>query len=112
MPMPHYLVSCSAPECPQPAAFKIAARWNDGMTHELKTYSLACQDCLETLFASALVKWAACLLAPGEALEPPGIYELHRGGRDKTLKRRTDLEGTPLRRPKVERPDSLDPHPC
>ena len=41
---------------------------------------------------SAVVKRAACRLAPGETLEEPGIYELHRGGRDKTLKRRTDLE--------------------
>jgi hypothetical protein len=94
MPMPPYPVLCYAAGCPNPAAFKIAARWSDGVTQELKTYYLACATCLRTLYASAVAKRAACRLAPGESLDEPGIYELHRGERDKTLKRRPDLEAT------------------
>jgi hypothetical protein len=92
MPMPPYPVLCYAPACSRPAAYKVAARWSDGATHELKTYSLACDACVRQLLAAAVVKRAACRLAPGETLEEPGIYELHRGERDKTLKRRADLE--------------------
>ena len=92
MPMPPYPVLCYAPGCRHPAAFKIAARWSDGLTHELKTYSLACPSCLHSLLDVARKKHASCRLAPGETLEEPGVYELHRGERDKTLKRRPDLE--------------------
>jgi len=90
--MPPYPVICYAPGCQAPAAYKIAARWSDGVTHELKTYHLACPACLPKLYTAAVTKRAACRLAPGEKLDEPGIYELHRGERDKTLKRRTDLE--------------------
>ena len=92
MPMPAYSVSCYSPGCTCPAAYKVAARWSDGTTRELKTYSLACSNCLGNLFAAAEVKMVACRLAPGETLDGPGIYELHRGGRDKTLKRCPELE--------------------
>jgi hypothetical protein len=34
-------------------------------------------------------------MAPGEKLDQPGVYELHRGGRDRQLTRRPDLE-TPV----------------
>lgn len=84
---------CYAPNCPQLAAFKIAARWSDGVTDELKTYYLACADCRPRLFQMARAKRDACRLAPGETLEPPGVYELNRGERDKSLLRRNDLEG-------------------
>ena len=92
MSMPPYPVMCYAAGCPHPAAFKIAARWSDGVTDELKTYYLACPACVPRLFASAVAKRAACRLASGETLDEPGVYELTRGGRDKQLKRRTDLE--------------------
>ena len=92
MSMPPYPVTCYAPGCSRPAAFKVAARWSDGLTDELKTYALACAACLPGLFAAAGVKRAACRLAPGETLEAPGVYELCRGGRDTALKRRPDLE--------------------
>jgi len=90
--MPPYPVSCYAPGCVGPAAYKIAARWNDGVTQELKTYYLACPECVAALFVGAVAKRETCRLAPGETLDPPGVYELHRGERDKTLKRREDLE--------------------
>jgi hypothetical protein len=90
--MSSYPVLCYAAGCSAPAVFKVAARWSDGTTAELKTYSLACATCLPKLFASAMQKRAACRLAPGETLEAPGVYELARGARDRMLTRRPDLE--------------------
>jgi hypothetical protein len=72
--------------------FKIAARWSDGVTQELKTYALTCANCLADLFRQSRSKQANCRLAPGESLEPPGIFELARGTRDVHLRRREDLE--------------------
>lgn len=92
MTMPPYPVICYAPGCGQPARFKIAARWSDGITHELKTYSLACEKCLTKLLADARKKQAECRLTTGETLEPPGIYEWTKGQRDRQLSRRSDLE--------------------
>ena|ERR1700722_18884992 len=92
MPMPPYPVLCYASKCSNPAHFKIAARWSDGITDELKTYFLSCPVCLTKLYTSSLAKREACKLAPGETLDAPGIYELNRGERDKTLKRRRELE--------------------
>jgi hypothetical protein len=90
--MPPYPILCYRPGCGQPAAYKIAARWSDGVTEELKTYALTCPDCLAELFRRSREKQAACRLAPGEILEPPGIFELERGQRDRALHRRRDLE--------------------
>jgi hypothetical protein len=92
MPLPPYPVLCYRKGCSQPAAFKIAARWSDGLTHELKTYALSCPACLAEWFRQSCRKQAECRTAPGETLEPPGIYELARGRRDQQLTRRTDLE--------------------
>ena len=90
MPMRPFVVVCSS--CGAAAAFKIAARWSDGVTRELKTYALSCAECLQGQFARALAKQAACRLAAGETLEPPGVYDLTRGQRDVKLTRREDLE--------------------
>ena len=87
-----YPVRCYRPGCSRPAVYKIAARWSDGVTEELKTYALACAGCLAELFRRARDKQAACRLAPGESLDVPGIYELARGRRDQELARREDLE--------------------
>jgi hypothetical protein len=92
MPMPSYPVRCYTPGCEELAAYKIAARWSDGVTGELKTYALSCAGCLGAWFARSRAKQAACRRAPGETLEPPGIYETARGRRDQELVRRTDLE--------------------
>jgi len=92
MPMPPYPILCYRPGCGQLAVYKIAARWSDGVTQELKTYSLACPACLPELFRRSREKQAACRRAPGEILEAPGIFELARGQRDRTLQRREDLE--------------------
>lgn len=92
MPMSPYPVLCYAAGCRNPAAYKVAARWSDGVTDELKTYSLACAACLPKLFAEATAKRAACRLAAGESLDAPGVYELARGARDRALTRCPDLE--------------------
>ena len=42
-----YLVCCTG--CGRPAGFKVAARWSDGATAELKTYALGCEGCLPVL---------------------------------------------------------------
>jgi hypothetical protein len=90
MPMPPYRLSCY--HCGDLARYKIAARWSDGITQELKTYGLACEACLAAWFRRSLERQAACRLAAGETLERPGIYELTRGSRDRELTRRTELE--------------------
>jgi hypothetical protein len=90
--MSPYPVRCYRPGCGQLAVYKIAARWSDGVTEELKTYALSCPDCLAEWFRRACDKQRACRTAPGEILEPPGIYELTRGQRDRELTRRPDLE--------------------
>ena len=92
MPMPPYPVHCYRPGCEGLAVYKIAARWSDGITQELKTYALTCPDCLAEQLRRSQAKQAACRLAPGETLEPPGVYELARGRRDRGLVRRPDLE--------------------
>jgi hypothetical protein len=92
MPMPPYQVWCTRADCKNPAAYKIAARWSDGVVAELKTYALVCDDHLRAAFREARDKQAAGHLAPNESLEPPGIFHLRRGQRDQALERLTDLE--------------------
>jgi hypothetical protein len=104
MPMPSYPVCCYRPGCGQQAVYKIAARWSDGVTQELKTYALSCPDCLADWFRRSRAKQAACRLAPGEKLEAPGIYEVVRGRRDQHLVRREDLEKELLSLPAQPRP--------
>jgi hypothetical protein len=92
MPMPSYPVRCYHPGCGRLAIYKIAARWSDGVTHELKTYALSCAECLAGWLVRSRAKQAACRLAPGETLDAPGVYEMLRGQRDQQLTRRQDLE--------------------
>ena len=92
MPMPTYPIYCYTKGCKNLAAYKIAGRWSDGFQSELKTYGLCCADCLRGWFLKGLAKQAACQPAPGETLEPPGIYHLERGQRDQKLQRLERLE--------------------
>ncbi len=90
--IPPYPIICYTADCGQLAVYKIAARWSDGVTGELKTYALACEQCLPESYRRSRQKQAACRLAKGEILDPPGIYRLDRGQRDRGLERLTDLE--------------------
>ena len=92
MPMPPYPLYCYTRGCGRLARYKIAARWSDGVTGELKTYGLTCEECLREWFQRGREKQATCRLAAGEMLEPPGIYELERGKRDRVLQRLPKLE--------------------
>jgi hypothetical protein len=90
--MPPYPLTCYTKGCGKLARYKIAARWSDGITQELKTYALSCPDCLADWFRSSRAKQVACRRATGETLEPPGIFDVERGKRDRVLHRRLDLE--------------------
>src|SRR6266849_425090 len=90
--MPPYPISCYRKGCGKPAVYKIAARWSDGATEELKTYALSCDDCLADWFRYSCEKQKACRLAARETLEAPGIYRLQHGQRDRRLVRAQDLE--------------------
>jgi len=90
--MPPYPVYCYTRGCPQLAVYKIAARWSDGVIHELKTYSLCCETCLPEVYRRSVQRRRQCRLAPRETLEVPGIYQLIRGERDRNLQRRPELE--------------------
>jgi hypothetical protein len=92
MPMPPYSIPCQTHGCDQLAQYKIAARWSDGITGELKTYALTCPVCLPEAFRQSVLKQASCRLAPNEILEPPGIYALMRGRRDAQIERLSALE--------------------
>jgi hypothetical protein len=96
--MPPYSIRCTQPGCDREAEYKIAARWSDGLTGELKTYALSCLPCISEAFRQSRLKQAASRLAPNETLEPPGIFALHRGKRDRELIRRADLEQSCLRK--------------
>jgi len=99
MPMPPYPVLCYGPDCNRIATFKIAARWSDGTTHELKTYYLACSECLPGLVVLARAKQKTCRLAHGESLDPPAVYDLVSGSRDRNLVRRVELESATIPTP-------------
>lgn len=88
-----YVVYCTNLGCSRRAEYKIASRWSDGVTAELKTYGLVCAECLPQAFRESLRKQAECRRAPKEILEPPGIYRLAPGKGDLELERLFELEG-------------------
>lgn len=94
-----YPLRCQHDDCPHPAAYKIAARWSDGLTSELKTYALSCDEHLAGLYAESRRRNAATRTMPGELLEVPGIYQLAAGGRDRDLPRLPDVEAVLLNVP-------------
>jgi hypothetical protein len=90
--MPPYPLYCYRNGCGKLAVYKIAARWSDGVTEELKTYSLCCEACLTELYRLSREKQKACRLSARETLETPGIYLLKHGERDRRLERVKELE--------------------
>ncbi len=87
-----YPIHCTVRGCPNLARYKIAARWSDGLTEELKTYGLTCESCLPGVLRQSLDKQRQCRTAQGETLEPPGVYLLAPGRRDGQLQRQVELE--------------------
>src|SRR5437762_751282 len=87
-----YPIGCTQQGCQRLAVFKIAARWSDGATSELKTYALACTECLPELFRESVQKNSTCRRARGETLDPPAVYRLSAGQRDRQLDRCPELE--------------------
>lgn len=87
-----YTIYCTMDGCSNPACFKIAARWSDGKTAELKTYALVCEDCAAAALKASREKQAAYRLGKTETMEPSGIYEIQQGTTSQELPRRTDLE--------------------
>lgn len=92
MPMPTYRIRCYEPNCPADARYKIAARWSDGLTSELKTYGLTCAEHLPAWFHASHAKQRACHKAKNEILDPPGIFQLGSAKSDSELQRLEDLE--------------------
>ncbi len=90
--MPPYPIYCYRKGCGKLAVYKIAARWSDGVTEELKTYALCCEECLPDWYRRSREKQKACRLAARETLETPGIYRLQHGQRDRRLERVKELE--------------------
>ena len=74
MPMRPYPVICLTPGCGRDAQFKIAAHWSDGITRELKTYSLSCNRCVDVHLADAIRKQKNCSLTTGETLDVPVVF--------------------------------------
>lgn len=62
-------------DCGEAATHKVAARWSDGVTVELKTYGLCCAACLPGALQSAAARWVGCRLTHGETLGPPAALE-------------------------------------
>lgn len=93
-----YAIICQQRGCGRPAEYKVASRWSDGITEELKTYALTCAECLPALLRQSRERAAACRRAVGETLEPPAVYRLAPGRRDPELERLAEVEDT-LRQP-------------
>lgn len=83
---------CYHAGCTALAVYKVASRWSDGATEELKTYALACAECLPALFHAARQRQTACRRAPGEVLDEPSIFLRQTGHRDRQLVRQPHLE--------------------
>ncbi len=85
-------VTCSHPGCDQPAAYKIASSWSDGVFSELKSYGHACKEHLGVVFREAELRWRRSTPAEGETVEEVSIYRYEQGKRDRLLQRLWGLE--------------------
>jgi len=86
----HYRPICSSPHCGQPAAYKVAAPWSNGRSHELKNYGLACEAHHDSQLALAQLHRQGLRLAEGETLGSVGLYKLEPGRLDAELSRLPD----------------------
>jgi len=86
----HFQPRCSAPECGQPAEYKVAAPWSNGTSRELKNYGLACEGHRDSLLARAQLHRQGLSVAEGETVGGVGLYRLESGKRDAQLSRLPD----------------------
>jgi hypothetical protein len=87
-----HIVTCTHPDCREPAAYKIAARWSDGRLTELKTYGFACSEHIGLVFRESVERWTDYVPSPGESIEEIAIYLYEPGKRDRFLQRLWGLE--------------------
>jgi len=80
-----YQPSCNAPDCREPAVYKIAAAWSDGTSHELKNYGLACEAHRDSQLQQARIVHRNLRQAEGETVGPVELYVLREGCRDAEL---------------------------
>ena len=69
-----YQVVCQ--RCGEPARLKVASRWTDGHTHELKTYTLVCRACVNDALTDARKRREACVTDHNEIIDAPEVFEL------------------------------------
>ena len=93
--MPPYPLACHG--CGKPALFKIASRWSDGFTAELKTYGLVCEACLPATFVDARLRQQRCRLTHDEQLFPPQVFRILGDYPSRELRHEPGLEAAALR---------------
>jgi hypothetical protein len=86
------VVRCCHAECREPAAYKIAARWSDGRSAELKTYGFACSEHVGAVFRDSEQRRREYTPSPGESIEEIAIYRYDPAKRDRLLQRLWGLE--------------------
>ncbi|HMP17891.1 MAG TPA: hypothetical protein PKD72_12765 [Gemmatales bacterium] len=96
--MTNYPVRCYGEGCEELASYKVAAQWSHGHSSELKTYGLACRQCLPKIFLQSLERQKKVKTLPGELGEAPGIYCMLGAWRDRELVRDMELEKAILAR--------------
>jgi hypothetical protein len=82
-----YQPTCNAPDCREPAVYKIAAVWSDGTSRELKNYGLACEAHRVSQLERARGDHQGLRKAEGETVGPVELYLLREGCRDAELER-------------------------
>jgi hypothetical protein len=85
-----YIPCCTAAGCTEPAIYKIAATWSDGVSRELKNYGLACKLHGRSQLERARRRHLDLELAEGESVGPVELYLLEAGRRDAELSRVSD----------------------
>lgn len=71
-----YATECSAPGCPTPARFKIAAPWSHGPLRELKNYGLACEEHRTALLDRGRRHREGLAVGEDETVGPVEVFEL------------------------------------
>ena len=86
------IVKCSHADCSEPAVYKIARPWSDGVFNELKSYGFACADHVGPIFRAAETRKKDYRTGEAETVGQIGIYKFEAGKRDRQLQRLSGLE--------------------